>query len=74
MEWVTTSGCAMHDAHNSLTWAMRFYIQNTELMSDIYIVVASIRDSFVLLLDHLGGWIQSRVVLAEDEKQPDPQL
>eukprot|EP00969_Alexandrium_andersonii_P138817 6138819-Alexandrium_andersonii.AAC.1 len=43
-------------------------------MSDIYIVVASIRNSFGLLLDHLGGWIQFRVVLAEDEKQPGPHL
>jgi len=70
LEWTLASPCGIHDCHNALKWSMHRHFLNTELMNDVFIVVASARNSFGLLLGHLAGWIQSRLALIPDDQLP----
>lgn len=73
LEWVVTTGCALHDGHNSLKWAMHSQFQNTELIQDVFIVVASVRNSFGLLVDHMGRWLHNKVLFVPDDDLPPMQ-
>lgn len=73
LEWVVITGCALHDAHNGLKWAMHGHFQDTDLLSDVYIVVASVRNSYGLLCDHLGRWLHERVMFVPDDQLPPMQ-
>ena len=73
MEWVVTTGCALHDAHNSLKWAMHVHFQDTDLLQDVFIVVASVRNSYGLLCDHLGRWLREKVTFVPADQLPPMQ-
>ena len=73
MEWVASSGCALHDSHNSLKWAMHSQFNDPELLQDVFVVVASARNSFGLLCDHLGPWMCSKLSFIPDDSLPPAQ-
>ena len=58
MEWLVSSGCALHDCHNSLKWALHQHFRDTDLMDDVYISIASVRNAHGLVIGHLGDWIK----------------
>ena len=70
MEWIVSSGCALHDCHNALKWALHSHFQDTSLMEDIYIVVASVRNSYDLVYSRLGKWLDAHLVFVPDEGCP----
>jgi hypothetical protein len=69
-EWVVCSPCALHDGHKSLSWAMRGQFSNTQLMNDIYIVIAAVRNSFGLLHLYLAPWLSAKLTFVADELLP----
>ena len=73
MEWVVTTGCALHDAHNSLKWAMHVHFQDTDLLQDVFIVAASVRNSYGLLCDRLGRWLREKVTFVLADQLPPMQ-
>lgn len=46
--WVLATGCALHDCHNGLMWALHGHFNNTMLMKDVFIVTLSLRNSFTI--------------------------
>eukprot|EP00974_Lingulodinium_polyedra_P109907 10632240-Lingulodinium_polyedra.AAC.1 len=44
LEWACSSACVQHDCHNALKWPLHGYFNDTDLMSDTYIVIASVRN------------------------------
>lgn len=57
-------GCAAHDAHNSLKWALWFRFDTKEVLTDAWVAVASLRNSMDLLSSHIGEWVSSRLSYA----------
>ena len=70
LEWVLASPCGIHDCHSALKWSMHGHFCNTDLMNDVFIVVASARNAFGILHGHLADWLQSKLVLIPDEQLP----
>jgi hypothetical protein len=73
MEWIVSSGCALHDCHNSLKWALHSHFQDTSLMEDVYIVVAAVRNSYGLVHSHLGKWLDAHLAFVPDADCPSAQ-
>ena len=70
LEWVVCSPCALHDGHKSLSWAMRSHFSNTQLMNDIFIVIAAVRNSFALLHQYLAPWLSAKLTFVADHLLP----
>jgi hypothetical protein len=69
-EWTVSTGCALHDSHNALKWALHQQFCNPDLMKGLYIVVESIRNSYGQLLSYLGNWIVRSLQFVPDENLP----
>lgn len=65
-DWVVGTGCALHDAHNSLKWAVsKWYTRQS--LKDYHVVTASLRDSFAWVVGELPGFLSSTVEFVEME-------
>ena len=60
-EWVVSAGCALHDAHNSLKWGMRWKSQDPQLLKDVWQVFAALRNSYDLILSNVDHWLLNHV-------------
>lgn len=60
-ELVVITPCAAHDAHNAFKWAMMETMSDPLLLRDIYIAMASIRNSWDLIQTYLLEWIASNI-------------
>ena len=69
-EWICATGCALHDSHNALKWALHQQFCNTELTKGLYIVVESLRNSYGQLLQYLGNWVVRSLQFVPDENLP----
>jgi hypothetical protein len=69
-EWVVSGGCALHDSHNALKWALHQQFCNPDLMKGLYIVVESVRNSYGQLLSYLGNWLVRSLQFVPDENLP----
>ena len=56
-EFVCVTACALHDAHNSLKWAMSAWLFDKELIRDVYIGFESLRRSSDLISKYLYQWL-----------------
>lgn len=56
-----STGCAAHDGHNSLKWALGAAAE-VELLKDMHIIVESLRKSFSLLHRHLHHFLAQKLV------------
>ena len=56
-------GCAIHDANNGLRCALLGYIGDPAMLKAMYIIVASIRQSYDLVIACLGQWLPAVVVV-----------
>ena len=73
LEWVEPIPCCQHDTHNALKWSLHSYFNDAQLMGDMYIIVASVRNAYVLLHQHLAHWLQAKLVLVPDHELPPVQ-
>ena len=56
-EFVVVTACALHDAHNSLKWAMGCSFADKELVRDMYIGFEALRRSSNLLSKCIYDWL-----------------
>ena len=74
-EWVLSTACGCHDAHNSLKWAMHAQMNDPELTKSVYLVIESLRNAFDLLAMILPSWMASKLAPKEEhELHPEEQL
>ena len=60
-EFVVANACALHDAHNSLKWAMFGSFADKDLVRDIYIGFEALRRSSDLLSKSIYDWLGARL-------------
>ena len=72
-EWVVSTGCALHDAHNALKWGLHQQFVNADLMKGLYIVIESLRNSYGQVLSYLGDWIVRSLQFVPDENLPSEE-
>ena len=53
LDWVLGTGCALHDASKALQWALDPFVEEKEMLKDLYVVIESCRSSFDLLVEYL---------------------
>ena len=61
MSWFTCVACFAHHGHNALRWALVGYIDDPETTRSAWIVLASLRNSFDLLVTYLPMWLTGRL-------------
>ena len=71
-DWVLSTGCATHDTHNSLKWALSSVVPDPgDTVKKLFIVVESLRNGYDLLLGHLPTFLSRHLVLVDSG--PDPK-
>lgn len=60
LTWVSTVGCFAHDIHGGLKWSLLTYTSDKDCMRSMFICIESLRNSFNLLVAHVGGWRESK--------------
>ena len=70
MEWIVSSACGLHDCHNSLKWSLHSHFTDASLMEDVYIVVASVRNSYGLVHSYLGKYLDACLAFVPDDERP----
>ena len=68
-EWHTLSNCACHVAHNALKWAVANETDEGKLLKKLFVLVASARTSYMLLVDSMLPWLQT--VLRPSKAEPE---
>ena len=60
MDWDVFIACVNHDVQNSLKWAVQHHLENPkEAMSDLFIVVEALRNSYVYLAAAMPEFIET---------------
>ena len=73
LEWVESPGCSLHDTHNSLKWGLNFEALGPDVLQNVWIVFASLRNSFDLILQHLPQWLPVVVSWTPRDRLPAPE-
>lgn len=64
--FVLFSGCALHDAQNSMSWAVsRHLVGGTTMVDDFFIVGESLRNSWVSLQSRLITFLERKIAFVE---------
>ena len=66
LEWVVDTPCCNHDVHNSLKWALFTYMQDEDLLKDVWVVIESLRNGFSLLQAELPRWLATKVKFVDE--------
>ena len=56
-DWYVSTPCGSHDAHNALKWSLHERMTDDAFLKDVHILIESLRNSYDLLVRHLGRWI-----------------
>ena len=57
-DWVVCTGCASHDCHNALKWAISGFLGDSEAgLKDLFVVIESLRNAYDLLLGHFPAFL-----------------
>ena len=70
LDWFVATGCPLHDASNALSWSLRPF-SSQQMLSDLFIVVSSIRNAFNLIRQKVPIFVVMHVKW--DSQQRDPQ-
>ena len=73
LNWVVSSACCNHDAHNALKWAMLEQMGDPQLLKDLCIVLESLRNSYDLLHGRLAAWVHSKARFVEVDGDDDAE-
>ena len=61
-DWVVSTGCGAHDCQNSLKWSVAGLLTDASAgLKDLFIVVASLKNSFDLLVNHMPAFLREKV-------------
>lgn len=69
-EWVITCGGCLHDVHGGFTWSLRPWLWGEAQTKDLFVVVASYRNIYDLLIRHLPGWVRDHLRFDDDDSMP----
>ena len=61
LDWQVATGCAMHDAHNGLKWALSASLPSADIIRDLHIVVESLGNYVSELSSHLHAFVRESV-------------
>jgi hypothetical protein len=56
-EWIVSVGCALHDTQSAFRWSLPHRFADADLLKDIWISMASVRQSYDAILRYLSDWI-----------------
>ena len=70
--WPVSTACAAHDAMNGLKWGVKGH-RSAQQLKDLWVVVASLRKAYNLILENLVAWISVHLQQVPCEKLPVPQ-
>jgi hypothetical protein len=70
LDWITDSGCALHDCQNSFKWAL-FPWTSASIIDDLHIAIESLRNSLPHLVAQLSRFLVSCVAFEEKGGQSD---
>ena len=72
-DWVQSCGCANHDCQNGLKWGISKFLgdEPTKTMKDMFVVIASIRNSYSEVIKHVVGWLRTVVEFDPSPFDPD---
>ena len=73
LTWTVCVPCSLHDTHNALKWSMGPRLRSPELLKDLYIVLASISNSYKQIVDRLSSWLSSHLRFREADALPEPE-
>ena len=57
LEWIFVGPCAAHIAQTAFEWGLWSEFHDKDLFRDAYITIEALRNSFDLLVRHLGIWL-----------------
>lgn len=60
-DWVLANADPLHDLMNAWVWSFRPHFASETCMKDIFIMIASLRNGFDLLVMELMGWLRDKV-------------
>jgi len=69
-DWICSTGCANHDVHNALKWAVQSQVAAGDVNDKLWQVVESLRNSYHLLHCNLPTFISVHLRAVSDS--PDP--
>lgn len=64
--WMTSVGCANHDIHGGLSWALKPHLGGSQTSTNIWVVIQSLRNAYSLLERHTNDWLSSGVIAYRD--------
>ena len=59
LEWIFVGPCAAHIAQTAFEWGLWSEFHDKDLLRDAYITIEALRNSFDLLVRHLGIWLST---------------
>ena len=59
-DWMLSTPCAVHDAHNGLKWGLSS-LSDGSTLEDLHILIESIRNSFAALREHIPQFLHRRL-------------
>eukprot|EP00971_Amphidinium_carterae_P130147 2578225-Amphidinium_carterae.1 len=68
-QWHSSVGCALHDAHNGLKWALQVHFESG-MLRDVFAGLACYRQSFRHIPVKLGDWLLKVLVTKPIEELP----
>lgn len=63
--WTLFVGCGCHDVHNGALHGLMSLVTYPELLKDLHVGIASIRNGYVDIHTHLGSWLKSTLLFVE---------
>ena len=70
-DWVIANGDCLHDAHGGFTWSLKPWMADEAIVKNMFIVVASYRNGYDLLMRHLPEWIRDHLRFEEPAMPPE---
>ena len=65
MEMIVVTPCALHDSQNAFRWAFLPQCKDRNLMRDLYIATASLRNSADLFTSRINSWVAKSLKFVE---------
>lgn len=72
-QWYLSAACALHDGQNSLKSSLYLYMNDTILMREVHVIIASLRNSYEELAGHIGGWLNEVLLFDDIDDYPEQE-
>ncbi len=73
LDWHVSTGCAAHDAHNSLKWSLEWFTNDSsDVLRHLHIAIESLQNGYDLLHEFLPAFVAA--TLTFDDTDWDDRL